>query len=367
MLKHTPSAQISLRALIHNYRTLSKRGTEIIPTVKADAYGHGALVVCRILLTLGARTLAVANAKEALALSPLFKNPPNCNDMFTYPRILVLGPVSEEAFSSLLSLPVTFSLHSLSYAKMLSREAKRHALTTPLPVALKAETGMNRLGLSLPEAKAVLRLPNLFPHTLYSHFGEGGKVSGRTLLQTESFSRFKGALAAEGVFPFTHISASAAFCRFGAFGEDAARVGLALYGVSPAGSDIPLLPVMRFFCTVLAVKRVRRGEGVGYGSYRAPRETRIAVLGCGYADGIPLSASGGTLFFKNTRARVVGEICMDRLLLDIGCAPAREGETVCLYGSEENPTAAVAEAFGVSPYRLLSVHSPRTERVFVSS
>ena len=367
MLKHTPTEEISLGALIHNYRALSAGGTEIIPTVKADAYGHGALIVCRILLALGARTLAVANAKEALDLSPLFKNHDLCNEKFTYPHILILGPVSEAVLPSLFSLPVIFSVHSLTYAKMLSREAQRRSLPHPLPIACKAETGMNRLGLSLREARAVLRLPLLFPHTLYSHFGEGGSASGRTLLQKESFARFKAALAAEGTFPITHISASSAFCRFGAFGEGAARVGLALYGVSPVSTATALLPVMRFLSTVLTVKRVRRGEGVGYGSYRAPKSMRIAVLGCGYADGIPLSATGGALFFKGRRARVVGEVCMDRLLLDIGDAPAREGETVCLYGSEENPTAAVAEAFGVSPYRLLSVRSPRTERVFVSS
>lgn len=364
MLTHTPTAEISLRALIHNYRTLSRDGTALFPTVKADAYGHGALAVSRLLLALGARTLAVANAKEALALAPLF-NPRNCNELFTYPSILILGPVSEAALPSLLSLPAIFSVHSLAYAKALSRAAAK--LPLPLPIALKAETGMNRLGLSLAEARAILRLPQIFPHTLYTHFGEGGSPSGRTLLQRESFSRFRAMLAEEGVFPVTHISASAAFCRFGAFGESGARIGLALYGVSHAACDLPLLPAMRLLATVLSVKRVRRGAGVGYGSYRAPRDTRVAVLGCGYADGIPLCASGATLFFKGTPVRIVSEVCMDRLLLDVGRVPLGEGETVCLFGSEENPTAAVAEAFGVSPYRLLSVRSPRTERVFVSS
>ena len=227
---------------------------------------------------------------------------------------------------------------------------------------------MNRLGIeSVGDALKICRQSTLYPHTLYSHFAEGGTACGRTLLQKNAFSLWKSSLHANGFHPLTHISASAALCRFGTFGEDGARVGLALYGVPPKACDIALTPVMRLFATVLSVKRVRRGAGVGYGTYRAERAMRVAALAVGYADGIPLTARGASLCIKGCRSRVVGEVCMDRTLVDIGDAPLKEGDTVCLFGDEDNPTAAVADAFGVSPYLLLALRSSRTERVFVCS
>lgn len=373
MLKHSPTAEISLRALSHNYRALSKAGgVPLLPVVKADAYGHGALAASRLLLSLGAPQLAVAGAKEALALSPLFKRRSFCNEHFTYPSILILGPVEKDALPALFSLHAVFSVHSERYARELSSLVEKHrGRLLPedfcLPVAVKAETGMHRLGLeSIPAALSLFRQGTLYPHTLYTHFAEGGRMCGRTLAQARAFGVWQDAFLSAGFHPFTHASASAALCRFGAFGADAVRVGLALYGVSPSACDIPLSPVMRFYATVLSVKRVRRGEGVGYGSFRAEKDTRIAVLGCGYADGIPPTASGARLFLKGFPSRVMGEVCMDRTLVDIGSAPIREGDTVCLFGDGDNPTARIAEAFGVSPYLLLSLRSSRTERVFVS-
>lgn len=374
MLKHSPTAEISLRALAHNYRTLTRvGGVPVVPVLKADAYGHGAAAAVRVLLCLGAPQIAVACAKEALALAPFFKNLPFCNESFTYPSILILGPVEKDAFRALLPMRAVFSVHSARYAAELSRtveELRGKALPHDycLPVAVKAETGMHRLGLESPTSLfSLFHRGTLYPHTLYTHFAEGGRVCGRTLAQARAFGAWRNAFLSAGYRPFTHASASSSLCRFGALGADAARIGLSLYGVAPHGCEISLLPVMRFLATVLAVKRVRRGEGVGYGSFRIEKDTRIAVLGCGYADGIPPTASGAYLFLGGFPVRVVGEVCMDRTLIDIGKAPLREGDTVCLFGDGENPTAAVADAFGVSPYQLLSLRSLRTERVFVSS
>ena len=383
MLKSSPTVEISLKALVRNYRTLLalSGSAPLIPTVKADAYGHGALAASRLFLALGANQLAVTSAKEALALAPLLKKPLFCNEHFTYslnlprlpcPSVLILGPVEKEALPSLFSLSAVFSVHSERYAKMLSDAVEREkGRLLPegyrLPIAIKAETGLNRLGLSLPAALRVCRRDTLYPHTLYTHLGEGGTACGRTLIQLRTFAAFKRALLCEGFSPITHISASAALLRFGTFGEDAARAGLALYGIAPDGCEAPLFPAMRLYATVLSVGRVKRGEGIGYGSFRAERTSRIAVLGVGYADGIPPTASGARVTLRGAPSRIVGEICMDRTLVDIGGAPLHEGDTVCLFGNSENPTATVARAFGVSPYQLLSLRSGRTERVFVSS
>lgn len=374
----TPTSYVSLRALVHNLRVCQSRadGKEIVCTVKADAYGHGALGCVRALHAIGAKHFAVASAAEALSLSGIFKNPSFCKDIFTYvppaPTLLVLGPIDEGSFLPLSRLNAVLSVHSLAYAKRLNaviEGQKRAGVLAPdfrQSIALKLETGMHRLGLATPaEAQRVLRLPHLFPHTLYSHFAEAGSLSGRTYCQKQAFAAWQKALANGESALFTHLSASKGLFRLGTCGARGARAGIALYG--GADDDPSLLPVMRLCARVLGVTRVRRGEGVGYGSYRTPSKTRIAVLGIGYADGIPPSASGAFVFVRGTPCPIVGEVCMDRTLLDIGTLPVREGEEITLFGDAQMPAHRFAALCGISPYVLLSVRSRRTERVFVSS
>ena len=380
MSQSTPTAYISLPAIVHNYRACLRRakGRRVICTVKADAYGHGALATARILLSSGATTLAVASGFEALSLSPLVKTA-LCKECFTYfkapfPSLLILGTASSDELLPLTALRATLSVHSFSYAatvsKALGRLKDKGLLRADYlqPVAIKAETGMHRLGFDrFKEALAAVRLPHLLPVSVYSHLGEGDSASGRTLLQTHAFRDWQSAFLEAGYPLSSHLAASAALFRFGALAGDAVRVGIALYGTLPHGAHPELLPAMRLCARVLSVKRVPRGAGAGYGTLRLNKATRIAILGIGYADGLPLSATGARIWIKSTPCPIVGEVCMDRTLVDIGTLPLREGEEVTLFGSDESPPSRFAAECGVSVYRLLSVRSSRTQRVFVSS
>ncbi len=371
----SPLAEISLCALKENHKTLCRilGKSTLICVIKADAYGHGALHTVEALQESGASFFAVANGTEALALSPLFqKSSRFCKDKLSFlPKLHILGPISEQELLPLCALSVVLSVHSASYAEALDerlaayKEKRELEASFRLPIALKCESGMNRLGIEhVSEALSVCRLKHLYPVSLYSHLAEADEEPDvRTNAQLHRFRAFAGTLSKCGYPLFTHLSASKALLRFGALGASGARAGLALYGACEA-EGVTLSPAMRFSATVLSVKRVKRGEGVGYGSYRAPKNMRIACIGAGYADGLLPSASGARVAVEGTLCPIVGEICMDRAFLSIGELPLKEGMRLTLFGNTAADTIRFARECGISPYVLLSLRSTRTKKIF---
>ena len=357
-----PILTLSETALRQNYRALARRaGGTLIPVLKADAYGHGACFAARALEKEGARLFAVATAFEAKEL--LF-----CKELFTYPRIFVLGAVDREELLPLCTSRTVLSVHSYAYARTLSRTLAKYKASGVLGeqfslcVHAKLETGMYRLGMSEREWHALRTLPHLHVEGAYSHLGTPAhpwRTAGQLL-------RFHRSLAREKKSLFTHLCAGEALLRYGTLGCKGARAGLALYGVLPTGVRAEALsPVMRFEGCVLAVKEVPRGARVGYGGVRARRRMRLAVLDAGYADGVPTTAShGGFLTLNGRRCPVFGQVCMDRTSIEIGDLPLSEGECVPFFGVRAGDTAAFAAACGISPYPLLCLRSARTQRIF---
>ena len=362
-----PKIYLCAEALTKNYRLLkAKTQGQLIPVVKADAYGHGAPFVLRTLLNEGASVFAVAAANEARELLDCIDK---SKSSFTNARILVMGPVEKEALPSLLSPSVILSLHSPEYAREVSDVIERHKASLLLPprfslsVHLKLETGMHRLGIRTERGiREILSLPHLRIEGCYSHLAHAASEE-RVTAQKKRF------LSLLSLFPanlLTHLSASEGLLRYGDFSLTATRAGLSLYGVAPEGISIPLLPVMRFSARVLSVFRVKRGEYVGYGSVKAEKARRLAVIEAGYADGIPPSAQ------KNGRVQVLGRacpffgaVCMDRSTLDIGDLPLKEGDEITLFGEKAGDTLTFAQSAGVSPYVLLSLRSGRTDRIYI--
>ncbi len=362
-----PKLYLSANALVSNYRLLKKKTDgALIPVLKADAYGHGARFVLDILLREGAELFAVACAHEANELLEFIKT---SKPSFTKCRILVMGEVENEALLSLLPSPVIFSVHSPAYARRLSHAVAHMNASCLLPelfllpVHLKIETGMHRLGLrSVGSVRTVLSLPHLCVEGVYSHLAHAAD-EGRT---KEQHRRFLSLLATLPTGLFTHLSASEGLLRYGDLSLCGARAGLALYGVAPSGVLAPLLPVMRLSARVLSVFTARAGTPIGYGSIRTERRRRLAVIDAGYADGIPPTAgNGGRILLHGRACPLFGAVCMDRSTLDVGNAPLREGEEITLFGEKMGDTAAFATAAGVSPYVLLALRSARTKRVLV--
>ncbi|MBP3436323.1 MAG: alanine racemase [Clostridia bacterium] len=372
------SVYIDTAALKSNFRALSALAPDksIYCVLKSNAYGHG-LVPCLSALLEEAREnrkapshFALASQEEALSFLSLLKK--RFRELPLRPVLLLLSPPIQNPAPLLFHpafplVDVRFSLSSYRDASFLSgyieKEKKRGALPKDfsLSAEIKVETGMHRLGISSTEEMlSLFTLPHLRIKGIYSHFGAANDpASPRTSLQCVAFSRFKTALAEKHIFLSSHLSASAGFFRFGCLGLDGARIGLALYGVSPLPTSLFTLPslfrpVKKVTAEVLAIGEADKGEYIGYGITPLCRTTRYAVLNIGYAQGIPQSALYARVCWQGHKVALIGSVCMEKCFADIGALPVKVGDTFVFFGEEAGDTEAFANACGISPYPLLA-------------
>ena len=295
---------IDLGAIRHNVRMLLRLldGAELWAVVKADGYGHGAVDVGRSALAAGATTLGVATLGEALAL----------RSALPLARIVVLGPAAPA---------------EVAVAREARLELCASAGDTPegVPVHLKLDTGMGRWGLS------ELAAPGSGVVGLMSHFAAADTDPEFTEVQ---LARFLAATA-----PYAHlarhIANSAGTLRHPGSHLDAVRCGIAVYGISPFGTDPAadgLRPALRWESSVALVKTLAPGESTGYGRrFVAAAPTRIGIVPVGYADGFRRDMTGTEVVVAGERARVVGTVSMDALAVVLADA-AGAGDTVTLVG-----------------------------------
>ncbi|GAB4484839.1 MAG: alanine racemase [Thermodesulfovibrionales bacterium] len=357
-------AEIDLAALRHNLAILRSIAgpRRIIAVVKDDAYGHGASVIARELRSAGVECFAVAYSEEAADLRKSGLDG----------EIIVLFDRSfpEECFSGTLT-PV---LHDLPTAERLSAAAvKRKAR---ISVHVKVDTGMGRMG--LPPATAeedltrIAGLPGIGIAGLMSHFA-GADLEDRSSaeLQTARFrSICDGFSARTGLTPLRHIANSAAALTLPDSLFDAVRPGLLLYGVSPVRNDFGLRPVMKVRSHVLTIRSVPRGVPVSYsGTFVTSRDSRIAVLPCGYADGYVRHFSNkAAVLIRGRRAPVVGRVCMDLTLADVTDIPAaEEGDEAVLLGAQGAEQIQARELAGYAStisYEILTGLGGRARREY---
>jgi alanine racemase len=280
------SFTIDLGAIRRNAATLAHAagGAELWAVVKADGYGHGAVDVSRAALDAGASALCVATLAEALLLRAALRNA----------RIVVLGPVPENEIGE-------------AHAARLELVAADGRIPEGLPVHLKVDTGMGRWGLS------ELPAPTRDVVGVMSHLAAAEADPAFTSLQVDRFRE-----ATSGLEPLTrHLANSAATLRYAETRFDAVRCGIALYGISPFGSDPAadgLEPALRWESYLALVKRLEPGESSGYGRrFVADRPTWIGIVPVGYADGFRRDLTGTEVMVEGHRRRVVGTISMDAL------------------------------------------------------
>jgi alanine racemase len=240
----------------------------------------------------------------------------------------------------------------------------RARLEQKVDLFLKLDTGMHRLGMSpkrLPDMLARLRdLPHVGAITLMSHFACADEPAVGV---ADQLGRFQA--AAEGTNLPVSLANSAALLRYPEAQGDWVRPGIMLYGASPfagqSGEDIGLLPVMHLTSQLIAIQAVRKGEGVGYGhTFVAPRDMRVGIVACGYADGYPRHAGTGTpVLVEGRRTRSLGRVSMDMLHVDLSDVPnAHVGSSVTLWGAGL-PVEEVAAAASTISYELLTALAPR--------
>lgn len=344
-------AEIDTHALFHNFQAISHACGHTIAVVKADAYGHGLSLAVPPLLRAGCSFFAVASADEALRVRKLAP----------FADILLLGYAPMGEVSVLASANITLAAFSLPYAESLSRAAGEAGVS--VPVHIKIDGGMCRLGLSPEDTDGVLRvmaLPHLRVCGIFTHFPCADTDKEETL---HALSRFNALRARLPVKLFAHAAASAAALTLPTAHLDAVRAGIALYGYPPVETPLDLRPALRVIAPVVQLRRVAAGTPVGYGGdLVCTRERVIGTVPLGYADGLLRTLTGYRITVlcggRAHTAPIVGRVCMDYLMLDLTDLPAKEGETVCVFGD----FAAAARHAATIPYELLTAISARVPR-----
>ena len=362
--------ELDMDNLRHNVialKGLLPQGSELMPAVKANAYGHGAVLISKELNRLGIKSFCVATVSEGAELR---RNGVKGD-------ILVLGYTHPEQFSILRKYRLTQAVIDYSYARLLNSYGKK------LKVHLKIDTGMHRLGERSEQIDKInnifscnnLDITGAFTH-LCSDETRTEPDMKYTMAQATAFYNVVSALNEHGnSCGKVHLLASYGLINYPELGGDYARIGIALYGVLSNRADldscpIDLRPVLSIKAHVALTKDLYAGEAAGYGlQYVAESDRKIAVLSIGYADGIPraLSCGNGKVLINGSQAPIVGRICMDQLLIDITDIPnVKSGDIAVLIGKSgqyEITAYDLAEESGTITNELLSRLGSRLNRI----
>jgi alanine racemase len=340
-------ALIDLGALRHNLKRVRELAphSKVMAVVKANAYGHGLALTAQALA--GADAFAVAGLEEAQLIR---------RAGLSNPIVLLEGVFSETELEEAAQWDCQLVVHDEYQLKLIEKSG----LKQQLGVWLKVDTGMNRLGFApaavqdawkrLAKAKAVKQ-----PVRLMTHFASADEVSNpKTLAQLEVF-----AAAIEGLKAERSIANSAGILAWPQSHADWVRPGSMLYGASPfstkTGADDGLKPVMTMETALIAVKKLKKGESVGYGgAFVVPDDMILGIAAIGYGDGYPRHAPSGTpMLVKGQRVPLVGRVAMDMIALDLsGLRSPAVGDRVVAWGPEL-PVEEIARAAGTIPLELL--------------
>jgi alanine racemase len=336
--------EIDLAALRHNVQQLRgvlPASTQLMAVVKADAYGHGAVTVAQTVLQAGAAWLGVATVPEGIELRAAGIQAP----------ILVMGAVnSTEEMQAIAHWRLQPTLVNPKQALVFSETLAKLSAARPLGVHLKIDTGMTRLGFPWAEAVDFVRFVHQLPHlkidSLYSHLATADDPNPATMqLQQQRFTAAVESLQRQHLLPpRLHLANTAATLADPTLHYDLVRVGLGLYGVYPAPhlqTQVDLQPVIQIKSRITHLKAVPAGTGISYGhQYVCDRPIRLAVVGIGYADGVPRILSNRLqVIVKGHLAQQIGAITMDQLMLDVtGIPNLQEGDVVTLLGHDGSHT-----------------------------
>lgn len=360
-------AEIDLDAIACNARELKKRtggNSRLLAVVKANAYGHGAVMAARAAAEAGAEYLGVACADEGAELRLAGVSLP----------ILVMGYVAPWEADKVVTHGLTPTLTTRQLALALAALAAQRKLV--VPVHIKVDTGMNRFGLAPRDtaffAQFVRTLPGLKAEGVYTHFAVADEAD-KTFTR-EQFRTFID--TAEGMpwIPCRHVANSATILDMPEMCLEMVRPGISLYGAYPSRQvqrSIKLKPALSLKSRVARLHDLTPGESVSYGrTWVADKPTRVALVPCGYADGMLRCLSNkGSVLVRGQRAPIRGRICMDQFMVDVGHIPrVRADDEVVLIGRQQDEEITAEEVAGLAgtiSYEIFCGISPRVPRVYL--
>jgi alanine racemase len=365
-------AEINLSALLHNLKQVRKcigPACQVLAVVKANAYGHGVVPVASTLASKGVSMLGVAWVQEGMELRKAGLRLP----------ILIMGGATGDEWTAVLSYRLTPVIYQPTQIQILERLAKKKS--RKVKIHIKIDTGMGRLGaFSKKElmdlATELRRAPHLAVEGIMTHMAEDGlDQRSFTQQQLEHFQRTLDFFAKEEIkIPIRHAANSALTIDLKSAHFNMVRPGIMLYGYLPSKSlanPVDLWPVLGLKTTILNLKRVPVGTSISYGrTFTAGRDSLIATLPVGYADGIPRSLSNqGEVLVHSRRAPVVGRVCMDMIMVDLTeCQDVRVGDEVVLIGRQGQETITaddIAGKTGTIAYEILCRIGSRVPRTYI--
>ena len=373
-LNRPTRAEISLTNLRNNLevvRSLISPGTSIMAMIKANAYGHGISRVARELVARGVSHLGVAYLEEARFLREEGITAPVC----------VLGAINTTQIAQFIEYSIEITSSSLDKSRAISRIAGDLGMNAM--VQLKIDTGMERIGVHWYNAERfigeTLSLPNIDLRGIFSHFAKADTDRSFTLEQLRRFGEIVEYMDKWSILPpHVHIANSAGIMEFPESHFNMVRPGIMLYGYDPTGyrperdfSGRRLLPVMTLKTKVSYFKVVPANTGISYGHrHVTERQTRIVTLPVGYGDGYNrLLSNRGEVVIRDGTYPVVGTVCMDQTMVDIGPdGTAYNGDDVLLFGSMDGrsiPLESLCDRIGTITYELLCNISPRVPRIYI--
>ncbi|MFK7929257.1 MAG: alanine racemase [Myxococcota bacterium] len=362
--------RVDLARLGRNLQAVRQRahGAPVLAVVKANAYGHGLIPVARCFAEHGARMLGVAYLEEGVALRRAGLDLP----------ILVMGGIIGDQISAFIQHDLTITASSVD--KLAAIEAEAARMGQRAKVHLKVDTGMERIGVHWYSAEPLLQASLQCEHVdidgIYSHLAnsdDGDLTHARE--QIRRFNQVLSFYSERGLHPpLRHLSNSGAVLNLPEARFDMVRPGLLLYGVTPGDSpsDIDVQGALRWVSRVVYFKVVQPGSPVSYGSTWVPdRMTRVVTVPVGYGDGYQRRMSGhAQVLIGGVRYPVVGRICMDQIMVDIGWDSAFNGDEVVLLGQQGHEGIRVedlAEWTGTITYEVLTAINTRVPRIYLDS
>lgn len=364
MLRKT-YAKIDLQAIGDNIEELKRlANTQVMAVVKADAYGHGMVEVAKEAVYHGVKYFAVATADEACELR---KNIEEC-------EILILSSVEEDSYELLISSGITLTVYTPKDIYAINEAALK--LGTYALINIKIDTGMGRIGLRTDDElaqvlDAVSSCKNVRLTGIFTHFATADEADAAfTKRQFERFIEIKEKFYKKGFKPLCHAANSAAIIAHENTHLDICRMGISMYGYPPSYevdmTNCKLRPAMSIYSHVTYVKRIKAGDTVSYGRiFTAKRDTDIATVAIGYADGYRRSLSNkAKAFINGEEVAQVGRVCMDQVMFDVTGKNVNIGDEVMLMG--EGFTADdMAKIAGTISYEIICGISKRVPRVYV--